>query len=100
MKNQIDNPFRVPDGYFEELTDQIMDSLPERQRMTVSTVTLWQRIVPWFYLAAVFTGLLLFFRVFMPMQTSDLYSEEDDYAEYLQEEYTKYVSVEEFGFLE
>jgi len=27
-----DNPFRVPEGYFEQLTDQVMSQLPNRQQ--------------------------------------------------------------------
>jgi hypothetical protein len=100
MKNQADNPFRVPEGYFEGLTSQVIDNLPERQQVEVAAVTPWQRVLPWLYLAAVFTGLLVFFRTLIPVQTSDLYSEEDDYEEYLQEEYSKHMLAEELSFLE
>ncbi len=27
-----ENPFRVPEGYFDQLTQQVMNQLPERQR--------------------------------------------------------------------
>ena len=29
------NPFQVPDGYFEQLTQQVMQQLPERQPSVV-----------------------------------------------------------------
>lgn len=41
------NPFRVPEGYFDQLADQVMAQLPERQRKS--------RVValrPWLYAAA------------------------------------------------
>lgn len=41
------NPFRVPEGYFDQLTQQVMSQLPERQKKS--------RIValrPWLYAAA------------------------------------------------
>jgi len=30
-----DNPFRVPDGYFTQLSDQVMNMLPERQQRSL-----------------------------------------------------------------
>lgn len=41
------NPFVVPEGYFEALTSQVMDSLPERKPRAK---TIWMR--PWLYAAA------------------------------------------------
>lgn len=41
------NPFVVPDGYFEQLTDQVMQSLPDRHPRAK---TVWMR--PVFYAAA------------------------------------------------
>ena len=62
-----ENPFNVPDGYFDNLTDQIMARLPERnsspQVQTARTVTLWDRVKPWLYMAAMFIGAALIIRV-------------------------------------
>jgi len=41
------NPFMVPEGYFEQLTSQVMQSLPERRPRAKS---IWMR--PVFYAAA------------------------------------------------
>jgi len=41
------NPFVVPEGYFEQLTDQVMQSLPERRPRAKA---IWMR--PVFYAAA------------------------------------------------
>jgi len=47
------NPFRVPEGYFEGFTDQLMERLPERQPSPVAKPALLYRLHPWLY-AAVF----------------------------------------------
>lgn len=55
------NPFSVPEGYFEQFTQQMMDKLPEKEptiRIEQPTTT-WQRVKPWFYLAAMFCGIMI-----------------------------------------
>lgn len=55
------NPFQVPEGYFEQLTEQVMQQLPERQPSVVQLAeqpeqvtkpARTQRLRPWFYAAA------------------------------------------------
>ena len=41
------NPFRVPEGYFDSLTEQVMQSLPERRASAKSVF-----LRPVFYVAA------------------------------------------------
>ena len=48
------NPFLVPDGYFDQLTDQIMQTLPERKPKAKS---IWMR--PVLYAAASICALLI-----------------------------------------
>ena len=64
------NSFKVPTGYFEELTDKIMSQLPEKVEEP-KVVTLWQRVQPWVYMAAMFAGIALMMRIFVgsPQQT-------------------------------
>ena len=52
-------PFTVPEGYFENLTQDIMASLPEQPSIYSSkiTVTPWMRIRPYLYAAAAFAGI-------------------------------------------
>lgn len=41
------NPFKVPDGYFEHLTERIMENLPEQEVPVIdirSRQTLWQKM--------------------------------------------------------
>ena len=62
-KNNLDqlkekNPFKVPEGYFEHLSVQIMDQLPEKEPVVVAKqISLMDRVRPWLYMAAVFAGL-------------------------------------------
>ena len=66
------NPFRVPDGYFEGLTDRMMEQLPdEMPQFAEVKVTMWDRIRPILYLAAMFAGLGLFFKAIAFFDNSD-----------------------------
>lgn len=66
------NPFRVPEGYWEGLTDHIMEQLPEKEVVPVVTrkVTMMEYVRPWLYLAAVIAGLGLFFKVIAPKENN------------------------------
>ena len=60
------NPFRVPDHYFEDFTQELMSKLPEKESMPLmSEPTLWQRVKPWIYMTAMFCGIMLSVRVFV-----------------------------------
>ena len=63
-------PFRVPDGYMEGLTNRIMESLPEPPVMEAESVSLVERIRPWLYLAAVFAGMGLFFKAIIGVDSA------------------------------
>ena len=109
-------PFRVPDGYMEGLTDRIMESLPEPPVMEAESVSLVERIRPWLYLAAVFAGMGLFFKAIIGVDSaredrlsdtllvrsevpsasleaieSEAAQEEADYLEYIEERYANYL---------
>lgn len=60
------NPFSVPDRYFEDFTHELMSKLPEKEPMLpVAEPTLWQRVKPWVYMAAMFCGIMLSVRIFV-----------------------------------
>jgi hypothetical protein len=54
-----ENPFKVPPGYFENLTGRIMDQLPKEEESEPKVISLWSRIKPWAYAAAVVACLAL-----------------------------------------
>lgn len=48
------NPFTVPEGYFENFTQELMSNLPEKEPLLpISEPTLWQRVKPWVYMDSV-----------------------------------------------
>ncbi len=59
------NAFQVPEGYFENLTMQVMDRLPEKEKPAFrqKRVSLWDKVKPWTYMAAMFVGAALIIRV-------------------------------------
>lgn len=60
-----ENVFRVPDGYFENLTSEVMSRLPEKETPAFikKEPTKWERIKPWLYMTAMFVGAALIIRV-------------------------------------
>ena len=102
------NPFTVPEGYMEGLTANIMSQLPEREpEEEVKKVSLMDRVRPWLYMAAVFVGPedkaaktdpLLVKTEVSPASVSALQAAEDEeYLEYLEEQYAGYILAEEIG---
>ena len=60
------NPFKVPDGYFTDFTQELMNKLPEKEILYANQeVTLWQRVKPWIYMTAMFCGIMLSVRIFV-----------------------------------
>ena len=59
------NPFQVPEGYFEDFAENMMSRLPKRVSETPRTISLWARVQPWVYMAAMFTGIALMIRLFV-----------------------------------
>lgn len=66
------NPFKVPDGYFTDFTQELMSKLPEKENLyTNQEVTLWQRVKPWIYMTAMFCGIMLSVRMFVDKPNQD-----------------------------
>ncbi len=61
-----DNSFKVPDGYFANLTSEVMNRLPAEETNTIaeSPVSMWTKVKPLLYLAAMFVGAALIIRSF------------------------------------
>lgn len=118
------NPFSVPEGYLEGLTQRLMEQLPEAAPQAAEPeVTWWMRSRPFFYMAGMFAGLVLFFKLFfsvpdrqsengMPtdsllVQTGSVTdyasfyttTEEDaEYLDYVESQYSAYLLEEEIDF--
>ena len=59
------NPFTVPEGYFEHFTENLMERLPEKEVKALPEIKLWDRVKPWIYMAAMFVGLMFTVRAFV-----------------------------------
>ena len=58
--------YKVPEGYFENFTQELMSNLPEKEPLLpISEPTLWQRVKPWVYMTAMFCGIMLSVRIFV-----------------------------------
>ena len=104
------NPFQVPDGYFEGLTEQMMSQLPDRPVERPSVISLYDRVKPWLYMAAAFIGVVVLFRfvdltvdkapgtaspekAFAQTYIPSEDDENDAFMEYLEEDYAeKYIA--------
>lgn len=66
--NKIDRKsgFKVPKGYFDNLTNRVMDQLPEQMSVLPQSSSMWDRVKPWVYMAAMFGGMALMVRIFLP----------------------------------
>lgn len=81
-------PFKVPEGYFEHFHEQLMENLPESAPVVAPTikVSLMERIQPWFYMAAMFAGIIFMVQGLMYVQetrlgTDNIATIEDVYTE-------------------
>ena len=76
-----ENHFQTPEGYFEQLTSEVMNRLPEIDySQEEAPVSLWVKLKPLFYLAAVFMGAAFFLRLgsyLAPADDAYLAEEED-----------------------
>lgn len=59
-----EDSFKVPDGYFENLTSEVMNKLPEKEKVVFKEepVSTWTRLKPLLYMVAMFVGAALIIR--------------------------------------
>jgi hypothetical protein len=81
------NPFTVPENYFENFTQELMDKLPAKEAvLQTEAPTLWQRVKPWLYMAAMFCGIMLSVRIFVGKPQQEEFPISQAEAEMLPEE--------------
>ena len=93
-------PFKVPENYFSQFNETIMDMLPEKEVMPVKTVTLWDKSKTWVYMAAMFLG--LFFTIKVLVTSTDTSSSTQNIAStsISQENYWNDVRISEEEFFD
>lgn len=52
-----ETPFKVPENYFAHFNEEMMHLLPEKKVLSIRPVTMWDKVKPWVYMAAMFVGL-------------------------------------------
>ena len=77
-------PFRVPDGYFEGLTNRILSALPDLSADAPQppTVSLMEKVKPLIYLAAAFMGMVLLFKGLSALRPADRTTERPLYVQH------------------
>ena len=57
---------KVPEGYFDSLHDKVMQNLPKKEIIIEqpAPVSFWTMAKPWLYMAAMFVGIAVMFKVF------------------------------------
>ncbi|WP_321518691.1 hypothetical protein [uncultured Bacteroides sp.] len=67
------NPFTVPEGYFDHFRDNVMERLPEKEVQTFRKPgrTMWSKVKPWFYMTAVFAGMLFGIHFMLNLTSSE-----------------------------
>lgn len=101
--SEKNNPFRVPENYFQNFNDEIMNKLPEKKEQK-KIVPLWKSVGKWVAAAAVVTGIALLGTNYMENHSPDinslsiensistdenLGSLENDYYQFLKDEATQ-----------
>ncbi len=56
--------FKVPDNYFNDFNARLMESLPEVKITEEEKPTMWVRVRPFVYMAAMFAGVWLMMNIF------------------------------------
>ena len=62
-----DSGFKVPENYFSDFNKQMMESLPKPNLTPQVKPSLWVRVRPYVYMAAMFAGIWCMMRVFNDM---------------------------------
>lgn len=57
--------YKVPEGYFEQLSSRIIEQLPEKEMQQPEVITTWQKLRPYLYMAAMFAGIWLMVQTFV-----------------------------------
>ena len=65
------NPgFKVPENYFNDFNAKLLESLPEVKITEEVKPTMWVRVRPFIYMAAMFAGVWLMMNIFSTPPTS------------------------------
>ncbi|MGL5317886.1 MAG: hypothetical protein ACRC9Q_04235 [Bacteroidales bacterium] len=79
--------FKLPDNYFEQLNESVMSHIPDSEPVFENeTTSLWKRILPVIYMAAMFMSIIFSVKLFIgnkpetKAQTEYSYTQADEYV--------------------
>ena len=73
-------PYTVPEGYFKSFKTELLKKLPEYpEKPQQPRLSVWQRVRPYVYLAAMFAGIWCMMQIFHRVSTPNN-SKVDEYA--------------------
>ena len=76
-----ETPYKVPEGYFKSFKEGLMKSLPEYpEKPKHEQLSVWQRIRPYIYLAAMFAGIWCMMYIFHHVSKSSQSDHTPEYA--------------------
>ena len=108
-------PFKLPSNYMEGLTEQIMSSLPEAPLQIEQPVTLMTKLRPYFYMAAMFASMVFVLKLLIGDAAVDTQQRldktamftaksddvaDEEFLEYIEEQYNSSLLKEEVYFSE
>ena len=64
--------YTVPEGYFDSVRSKIMANLPEYQEAQPEKISMWTKVQPYIYMAAMFAGIWCMMKMFHMMTSADL----------------------------
>ena len=64
-----DSGFKVPEGYFDDFSKKMVEMLPEKPVVEEKKPTVWLRIRPWAYMAAMFGGVWCMMYLFSDLKS-------------------------------
>ncbi|MCM1489969.1 MAG: hypothetical protein NC095_03990 [Muribaculum sp.] len=64
--------YTVPPHYFDNVRSKIMDNLPEYQVQKQPKLSAWEKVKPYFYMAAMFAGIWCMMKMFHIISSTDL----------------------------
>lgn len=97
MKTRLDEignkkPFTVPEDYFAKFNADIMSKLPEKEVVVSKKITMWTKVKPYIYLAAMVLGLIFIVNIYVGKNSNPHFN--DDYwsnVQITEEEFYQYL---------
>lgn len=100
-----DSGFKVPEGYFSDFSKKMVEMLPEKPVAEEKKPTVWLRIRPWAYMAAMFGGVWCMMYLFSDLKSRSSMEYNEQIAEAMSDEkfvddYMNYGNIDNYDILE